>query len=223
MHHARPRRCATASANNKYEALQAAKMPFSVHFAGASSLTVSSAVFSHSRSRLGRLICTAPQDARNHFSPPVYWYSNPAALNVTIASQREPGGSPHPELMLGRPTLWARIPAPGGFNGSDTIDMLLHNSKTGGFESMTSKRYARRCPTSDQKGGCRPRIRKRGYRGSRKIFAGENIDGKENGEAAGLDERGYSYTQDPRAREDKDHGNRAPIEAKRGSAVYSGI
>ena len=51
----------------------------------------------------------------------------------------------------------------------------------------------------------------------------ENIDGKENGEAAGLDERGHSYTQDPRAREDKDHGNRAPIEAKRGSAVYSGI
>ena len=52
---------------------------------------------------------------------------------------------------------------------------------------------------------------------------GENIDGKENGEAAGLDERGHSYTQDPRARENKDHGNRAPIEAKRGSAVYSGI
>ena len=51
----------------------------------------------------------------------------------------------------------------------------------------------------------------------------ENIDGKETGEAAGLDERGHSYTQDPRAREDKDHGNRAPIEAKRGSAVYSGI
>ncbi len=124
--------------------------------------------------------------------------------------------------MLGRPTLWARIPAPGGFNGSDTIDMLLHNSKTGGFESMTSKRYARRCPTSDQKGGCRPRIRKRGYRGSRKIFAGENIDGKENGEAAGLDERGHSYTQDPRAREDKDHGSRAPIEAKRGHLGRSG-
>ena len=142
---------------------------------------------------------------------------------LVLAAPRATLGSPHPELMLGRPTLWARIPAPGGFNGSDTIDMLLHNSKTGGFESMTSKRYARRCPTSDQKGGCRPRIRKRGYRGSRKIFAGENIDGKENGEAAGLDERGYSYTQDPRAREDKDHGNRAPIEAKRGSAVYSGI
>ena len=52
---------------------------------------------------------------------------------------------------------------------------------------------------------------------------GENIDGKETGEAAGLDERGHSYTQDPRAREDKDHGNRAPTEAKRGSAVYSGI
>ena len=46
----------------------------------------------------------------------------------------------------------------------------------------------------------------------------ENIDGKENGEAAGLDERGHSYTQDPRAREDKDHGNRAPTEAERGSA-----
>jgi len=55
------------------------------------------------------------------------------------------------------------------------------------------------------------------------LVAGENIDGKENGEAAGLDERGHSYTQDPRAREDKDHGSRAPIEAKRGSAVYSGI
>ena len=50
-----------------------------------------------------------------------------------------------------------------------------------------------------------------------------DIDGKENGEAARLDERGHSYTQDPRAREDKDHGNRAPTEAKRGSAVYAGI
>jgi hypothetical protein len=34
----------------------------------------------------------AVQEARNHFPPPVYWYSNPAALNVTIASQPEPGG-----------------------------------------------------------------------------------------------------------------------------------
>jgi hypothetical protein len=34
----------------------------------------------------------AVQDARNHLSPPVYWYSNPAALNVTITSQPEPGG-----------------------------------------------------------------------------------------------------------------------------------
>ena len=34
----------------------------------------------------------AVQEARNHLSPPVYWYSNPAALNVTIASQPEPGG-----------------------------------------------------------------------------------------------------------------------------------
>ncbi len=55
------------------------------------------------------------------------------------------------------------------------------------------------------------------------VWCQENIHGKENGEAAGLDERGHSYTQDPRAQEDKDHGNRAPIEAKRGSAVYSGI
>jgi hypothetical protein len=55
------------------------------------------------------------------------------------------------------------------------------------------------------------------------LVAEENIDGKENGEAAGLDERGHSYTQDPRAREDKDHGNCAPTEAKRGSAVYAGI
>jgi hypothetical protein len=51
----------------------------------------------------------------------------------------------------------------------------------------------------------------------------ENIDGKEIGEAAGLDETGHSYTQDPRAREDKDHGNRTPTEAERGSAVYAGI
>jgi len=53
--------------------------------------------------------------------------------------------------MRERPALWARIPAPGGFNGSYTIDMLLHNRKTGGFESMTSKDA--RCPTSDLKRG----------------------------------------------------------------------
>ena len=34
----------------------------------------------------------AVQEARKHVPPPVYWYSNPAALNVTIASQPEPGG-----------------------------------------------------------------------------------------------------------------------------------
>ncbi len=74
--------------------------------------------------------------------------------------------------MLGRPTLWARIPAPGGFNGSDTIDMLLHNSKTGGFESMTSKRYARRCPTSDQKGGVDLESEKGGTGGLAKSLQG---------------------------------------------------
>jgi hypothetical protein len=34
----------------------------------------------------------AVQEARNHAPPPVYWYSNPAALNVTVASQPEPRG-----------------------------------------------------------------------------------------------------------------------------------
>jgi hypothetical protein len=33
----------------------------------------------------------AVQEARNHAPPPVYWYSNPAALNVTVASQPRPG------------------------------------------------------------------------------------------------------------------------------------
>jgi hypothetical protein len=58
------------------------------------------------------------------------------------AASRQRSGVCLPEVSLShvsRDMLWARIPAPGGFNGSDTIDMLLRNSKTGGFESMTSK------------------------------------------------------------------------------------
>jgi hypothetical protein len=42
-------------------------------------------------------------------------------------------------------------------------------------------------------------------------------------EAAGLDERGHPYTQGPRAREDKDHGNCAPREAERWCNVSAGI
>jgi cell division protein FtsB len=34
----------------------------------------------------------AVQESRNHVPPPVYWYSNPAALNVTIASRPQRGG-----------------------------------------------------------------------------------------------------------------------------------
>jgi cell division protein FtsB len=34
----------------------------------------------------------ALQEARNHVPPPVYWYSNPAALNVTIARRPQSGG-----------------------------------------------------------------------------------------------------------------------------------
>jgi outer membrane murein-binding lipoprotein Lpp len=33
----------------------------------------------------------AVQEARDYLPPPVYWYSNPAALNVTVAGQPHPG------------------------------------------------------------------------------------------------------------------------------------
>jgi TolA-binding protein len=39
----------------------------------------------------------AVQEARNHLPPPVYWYSNPAALNVIIASQPDSGAPASPE------------------------------------------------------------------------------------------------------------------------------
>jgi hypothetical protein len=34
----------------------------------------------------------AEQETRNQLPPPVYWYSNPAALNLSIAHRSEPGG-----------------------------------------------------------------------------------------------------------------------------------
>jgi TolA-binding protein len=43
---------------------------------------------------------TAEKETRNQLPPPVYWYSNPVALNLSIAHQPEPGGvalpSPRP-------------------------------------------------------------------------------------------------------------------------------
>jgi hypothetical protein len=42
----------------------------------------------------------AEKETHNQLPPPVYWYSNPAALNLSIAHQSEPGGvalpSPRP-------------------------------------------------------------------------------------------------------------------------------
>lgn len=35
----------------------------------------------------------ALQEAHSHVPPPVYWYSNPAALNVTIARRLQSGVS----------------------------------------------------------------------------------------------------------------------------------
>jgi uncharacterized protein HemX len=57
----------------------------------------------------------AVQEARKHVPPPVYWYSNPAALNVTIASQPEPGGPASAERAdrgARRPGRSPRQPSP---------------------------------------------------------------------------------------------------------------
>src|SRR2546430_17372455 len=48
------------------------------------------------------------------------------------------------------------------------------------------------------------------------LVAGENIDGKETGEAAGLDEKGHSETQDPPGGDNKNHGRPRPDEGKAG-------
>ena len=48
------------------------------------------------------------QEARNHVPPPVYWYSNPATLNVTIASQPEPDGPASAERFRPRPNIARR-------------------------------------------------------------------------------------------------------------------
>ena len=76
---------------------------------------------------------TAVQEARNHVPPPVYWYSIPAALNVNIASQPEPGGAasgadrsvgwtdvlPNDRLPLRLRRLFFSRKRAAGQNGSD--------------------------------------------------------------------------------------------------------
>jgi hypothetical protein len=50
----------------------------------------------------------AQEEVRAEVSPPVHWYSNPAALNPRIANEPEPGGMALPSPRLSTPRRNAR-------------------------------------------------------------------------------------------------------------------